>query len=130
MSRKKAKKRQKKKPAVAAKQSAEAKVKRMNEAAPTANAKVIRDLMIAQNIRGNFKDYVVIAGKRLVDWQGSYDLVREEDGATVGVNGMALIHKSKLGNVVGLELARNFWRPGIGRVSNAKSGGASATKQG
>jgi len=122
MGHKRAKKRHKKKPAIAAKQRAKAKLEKMNAPAPSPNAKVIRDLMISQEIKGNFKDYVVLAGKRLIDWQGSYDMVREEDGKTVGVNGMALIHKSKLANVVGAELASNFWRPGIGRVNTKKRG--------
>ena len=97
----------------------EAKRARMAKAekfeAPTANAKIIYDLMLSSNIRGNFKDYVVIAGKRVIDWLGSYDIVKEEDGSTLGIEGIGLIHKSKLNNLIGAELAAYFWKQGIGR---------------
>ena len=120
MSRKKQKKREKKKSKVAFKQAREARVqKARDQILPTANARIIRDLMFNQKIRGNYKDFVVLAGKRLVDWQDSYDMVTEE-GKTVGVQNMALVHKSKLANIVGLELAGRFWRPGIGRINTKK----------
>jgi hypothetical protein len=82
--------------------------------APTANAKVIRDLMAANKVKGKFKDYVVIAGVRLIDWLGSYDILHEsEDGLkAAGINGMALVHKSKLRNIIGEKMAAQFWRNG------------------
>lgn len=81
--------------------------------APTANATIIRDLMIASKVKGKFKDYVVLAGNRIMDWLGSYDVLKQtEDGIkSVGFHGMALIHKSKLRNVIG-EQADLFWRNG------------------
>lgn len=121
MPKKNQKKRRKKAPGIAAKQAMDARVGRARQHhAPTPNAKIIRDLMITQKIRGGFKDYVVIVGKRIVDWQGSYDMVTE-NGQTVGVKNMALVHKSKLHNIVGAELAARFWRPGIGRRNTEKS---------
>jgi len=101
--------------------------------APTANAKVIRDLMLANKVKGRFKDYVVIAGTRLMDWLGSYDILHEsEEGLkAAGINGMALIHKSKLVNIIGAEMAAQFWRNGrrtnFGVESRRRS---CATKQG
>lgn len=128
MATKRKKKRRKEPPAIAAKQSFQAKLERVaKERLPTPNARIIRDLMFTQKIKGNWKDYVVLAGKRLIDWQGSYDLVTE-DGKTVGVKNMALVHKSKLANLVGAQLARQFWRPGVGRVNNRR--GHHEAKQG
>lgn len=131
MSNKRQKKRPKKKYAGAAKQSLKARAEQVGrEQVPSANARIIRDLMFTQNIKGNYKDYVVLAGKRLIDWQGSYDMVTEE-GKTVGVQNMALVHKSKLHKIVGEQLASHFWRRGIGRINTEKSkGGGDASKQG
>lgn len=111
-----------KKPAIAKKQAAEARRAKEEQHRVlgkklSANAKIIRDLMSQSGLKGNYKDHVILAGKRLVDWQGSYDLVREVDGKTVGMDGMAIIHKSKLEALLGSELARDFWRSGIGRVN-------------
>lgn len=110
-------KRTKKKPDIAHRQAAASRAKK-NAAmrANSPNAKIIHNLMISEKVNGDFKDYVVLVGKRLVDWQGSYDMIREADGKSVGVDGMALVHKSKLAPVIGDELAKHFWRPGIGRV--------------
>lgn len=88
----------------------------------TPNAKMIHDLMMSENVRGNYKDFVVVAGRRLFDWQGSYDMRRESDGVSVGLPcGTALIHKSKLTDIIGEELARHFWRPRVGRVFHGKN---------
>lgn len=116
----KRRKKRKKTPNVASRHAAKAnREKAAQTHLPTANAKMIHDLMVSEKVGGHYKDYVVLVGKRLVDWQGSYDMVRE-DGKTVGVNGMALIHKSRLVPIIGKELAKHFWRSGIGRVFHKK----------
>src|SRR5690606_26891778 len=118
---KRAKKDRKRPPAIAAKQSLKARLeKAAKEHLPTANARIIRDLMLTQKVRGNWKDYVVLAGKRLIDWQGSYDMVTQ-DGKTIGVKSMWLVHKSKLTKIVGEQLASQFWRSGIGRVHHKRA---------
>jgi len=115
MNRKQAKKRRKK-PDVSVKQAAAAERQRLlSQHLPTTNAKIIRELMVESKVKGHWKDFVVIAGKRLMDWRGSYDMTAE-DGKSIGVDGMVIIHKSKLAKVVGEETALNFWRPGIGRI--------------
>jgi len=91
--------------------------------AKTANGRIIRDLMLSNKVKGNFKDFVIIAGERLLDWCGSYDIL-SDDGSKVTAKAVALVHKSKLRNIIGEEQARRFWHPGIGRVhagSGAKS---------
>lgn len=83
--------------------------------APTANAKIIRDLMAANKVKGKYKDYVIIAGNRLIDWVASYDIIKTEDDGSVrsaGVDGMALIHKRNLVNIIGADMASKFWRNG------------------
>jgi hypothetical protein len=110
-----------KKPDVALKQAAASRhLSEQRSILPTANAKVIFDLMASTKVKGHYKDYVIIAGKRLMDWRGSFDLIAD-DGKTIGINGMALLHKSKLEKVIGPEMARNFWHAGIGRVGMVRS---------
>lgn len=115
MSRKR-QKRQKRKPQIAKEQAEQARRQNVSKNRDTPNGRIIRNLMVAESVKGNHKDYVIIAGNRLVDWQGSYDIVRSSDGKTMGVDGMALIHKSRLSPIVGDELAKHFWRSGVGRV--------------
>lgn len=83
--------------------------------APTANAKMIIDLMKSRKLKGKFKDHVIIVGSRLIDWLGSYEIRIEEEGEMkkFGVDGVALIHKSKLKNIIGEEPASKFWRNGM-----------------
>lgn len=82
---------------------------------PTTNAEQIYNLMKARKIKGKYKDYVIIFGSRLIDWLGSYE-IRVRDGDEVkkyGVDGMALIHKSKLKSVIGEDEAEKFWKGGV-----------------
>lgn len=74
------------------------------------NARIVADIMRTKGIRGNVKDYVVIAGYRIMDYQGSFD-IRKDDGSgeTVGIEGIRLVHKRELHSVVGESLAAHFW---------------------
>jgi hypothetical protein len=95
------------------------KMKRKLKPAESASGRMIQDLMRSVGADGSYKDYVVIAGNRLVDWRGSYDIKRAEDSKSVGIpDGVALIHKRKLKNVIGDGAAKMFWRPGVGRVGS------------
>jgi hypothetical protein len=116
------KKPRKKKSNVPARAAAHARAREEIAKLPTANAKVIKQVMIEHKVGGHYKDYVVIAGKCLMDWRGSFNMLAD-DGKTVGVNGMALVHKSKLASVVGADTAKLFWRPGIGRVGLPNNAG-------
>ncbi len=88
--------------------------------ASTPNGRMIRGLMTARHVRGNYKDYVAISGDRLVDWLGSYRLEGAEPGALEGLPSVALIHKRELSRWLG-DAAKRFWRRGIGRV-NSRAG--------
>lgn len=80
----------------------------------TANGRIIRDLMLANDVKGSYKDYVIISGERLIDWTGSFDIFK--DGRPLRAEAVALIHKSKLAKVIGDDAAKVFWRPGFGRI--------------
>lgn len=101
--------------------------KQAQKSMPTANAKMINDLMVEDKIKGNFKDYVIISGNRLINWKGSFEIHLDE-GVTTGVNGVALIHKNKLHNVIGEEEAARFWHPQFGRLVEVPEGTKSSKK--
>lgn len=70
--------------------------------------------MVENQVRGSYKDYVIIAGYRLIEWTETVDI--RNDQGTVGVEGTVLIHKRRLAAVIGPEAAARYWKPGIGRV--------------
>ena len=74
----------------------------------TPNGRQIFELLRLTKKKGNPKDFVIIVGKRMLDYWGSYDMENKE-GKSVGVEGVALIHKRELHKVVGDELASKFW---------------------
>ena len=87
---------------------------------PTHNAKIIVDLLVSNRVGkpSDFKNYVIITGNRLVDWAGSQDMYRVEDGKEVGrlgFNGVAIVHKRKLHNIIGDDAADVFWSRKLGR---------------
>jgi len=108
MTRQKKKRRKPKKqvdPKLAARRRAENRVKDL-----AGNARIIANLMITKGVRGNVKDFVVIAGFRIMDFQGSFDIRKEDDlNTTVGIDGIRLVHKRELHTIVGEELASTFW---------------------
>lgn len=74
------------------------------------NSRIVAEMMQSKGVRGNVKDFVVIAGFRIMDFQGSFD-IRKDDGSgqTVGIEGIRLVHKRELHAVVGESLASHFW---------------------
>jgi hypothetical protein len=93
---------------------------------PTANAKTIKALMISKKVKGHYKDYVIITGNRLVDWQGTFNIT-VDDGYTLGVDGLALIHKKRLHMIIGDEQAKRFWHPQLGRIVEVPEGTKKST---
>ena len=83
-------------------------------AMPTANAKIIHDLMKQKGVKGNFKDWVIIAGRRLVDWLGSHAIIGDE-ADDEKLEGMKLVRKDKLHKFIGAEWAAKFWDPKMRR---------------
>jgi len=86
----------------------------------TPNGAMIKRIMSLKGTSGHYKDFVVIANQRLIDWYGSWD-IHNQNGEPVGVDGVALIHKSQLAKYVGEELASKFWKRGIGRIRNGNT---------
>lgn len=84
--------------------------------APTTNGRLIQDLMTSRQVKGSFKDYVIIAGNRMIDWVESWD-VFTPSGDPLGIEGVVLIHKSKLDTVIDSKFAEKFWHPKHGRVA-------------
>lgn len=82
---------------------------------PTDNARKIHDIMKSRNVRGKYKDYVLIIGSRLIDWLDSYEIAIEDEEGTksFGVDGIALVHKRKLKNLLGEYAASKFWKNGM-----------------
>jgi len=74
----------------------------------TPNGKLIQDLMVARGTKGDYRDFVMITGARLVDWLGSWDIFNSA-GEPMGFDGVLLIHKSKLGDIVDEKFADKFW---------------------
>lgn len=74
----------------------------------TPNGKLIQDLMVARGVKGDYRDFVVITGARLVDWLDSWDIFNGK-GDPVGFEGVLLIHKSKLETIVDEKFAAKFW---------------------
>jgi len=81
--------------------------------ASTANGKMISKLMHARKIRGNPKDWCIIAGARLIDYHGGYD-IKHEDFTTLKHEGVVLIEKRKLHLVLGFEIGAKFWNRKVG----------------
>ncbi len=83
---------------------------------PNGNARMIRDMMVQDKVKGSWKDYVIITGNRLLNGNGRSFEIKLEEGATTGVDAVALVHKRKLVNVIGPDEAARFWHPQLGRV--------------
>lgn len=72
----------------------------------TQNGAKILAFMRSNKVRGNFRDFVMFVGDTMLDNYGSYTFARK---AEPGAQTVALIHKSKLAEVIGEELAARFW---------------------
>jgi len=79
----------------------------------SSNAKMVKEFMEAEKVGGSYKDYVLITGNRLIDYQGSYDIMFK-DGK--GVGEMILVHKRKLAAILPEDFAARFWHPKLGRL--------------
>jgi hypothetical protein len=89
--------------------------KREKKQPSTANGKMIQDLLDQRKVKGNYKDFMVIAGNRIIDWTGSWDVFNDK-GEPTGHDGVILVHKSKIHTIVGEQFARRFWHPRLGRI--------------
>lgn len=81
--------------------------------ATTENGRRIQDLMRENKIKGNHKDFVVIAGNRMIDANGSYT-IQTPDGRPVHANVVALVAKRELHRLLGAA-ADAFWNRKLNR---------------
>lgn len=80
----------------------------------TDNGRMIAELMHSKGVKGSQKDFVIIVGRRLIDYRGTYDIRGLE--AKHGFSGVNLVHKRDLEKYVGANESRRFWRRGLGRM--------------
>ena len=82
---------------------------------PTDNAGRIAMMMEIRKIRGKYKDHVLFVDDVMIDWLGTYRALSMGDGALDGFvkDGVAVVHKRWLHEIVGEDMARKFWQNGL-----------------
>lgn len=81
---------------------------------PTVNGRMIYELMKERKVKGRYKDYVIINGSRLMDWLATYEIkVIGGKNAALFLDGVVLVHKSKLSRFIGKEGELKFWKSGM-----------------
>lgn len=83
----------------------------------TVNGRIIADMLFSENMKGNPRNYVILSGSSLLEFNGTYE-VKIDNGAKLRFSGVLLVHKRKLHNFIGDNEASRFWRQRIGRVHN------------
>ena len=80
-----------------------------------ANAKKIADFMKEEGIRGDYRDYVLFVGDRLIDYRKSFNMATLFMTPSPRV-GIALVHKKHLKDLMYEKFAKLFWHPKLGRL--------------
>ena len=77
----------------------------------TANGKRIFEMMRDENVKGNWKDWVLFVGPQMIERYGTYTInFRKKKGDDpIQSEITALVHKSKLSNIIGGEFGKLFW---------------------
>lgn len=83
----------------------------INASFPSSNAKLIFQFMKTNKIKGDYRDYVLISGDRLINWDNSYNC----ETKNIEKDGIKLVHKRNLKNILSEENAAVFWHPKLGR---------------
>lgn len=83
------------------------------------NGKLMYDSMKEASLKGDVRDYMIVTRGNMLDYRGSYNL---EDEADHIVDDIKIIHKKYLKNIVGNEIAKNFWHPILGRLIDVEEG--------
>lgn len=94
------------------------------KAPPPTKGQIVRRLMLERKVRGNVKDFMVLHGALMMDYEGTYELHWNRDGSKANIEPVLLVHKRELAKVMVPEVARLFWNPSLGvRVgSRARKG--------
>lgn len=82
----------------------------------TPNGLKIWEVMRESKVKGNYRDYVLFVGNRMLDVYGTYDVTRSDDGKPSKM--IALVHKAKLAAVLGPEVGARFWHAKFGKRTN------------
>ena len=80
----------------------------------TTNGRIIADMLFSEKMKGNPRNYVVLSGSSLLDYNGTYE-INLDDGYKLRFSGVLLVHKRKLHHFIGDAEAGRFWRRGLGR---------------
>lgn len=79
------------------------------------NAKKIVDFLKSEGIKGDYRDYVLFVGDRLIDYRKSHNIAGLRVKQTNQV-GIALVHKKQLIHLLPKKIALLFWHPTMGRL--------------
>lgn len=95
------------------------------------NGKNVHECMAEAGYTGDVRDYMVLVSDRMIDYQGSYNLVVKSGGKlSVGDDEIRVMHKKRLKNIIGEEAAKQFWHPTFGRLIDVKRGTKPSPKKG
>jgi hypothetical protein len=82
----------------------------------TSDGKNIKELMIEEGIKGDYRDYAILLDDKIIDYKKTI-VVSTKDGKPITLSSeLALIHKKKLRNLVSKDVAEQFWNLIYGRV--------------
>jgi hypothetical protein len=79
----------------------------------TANGKMIAEMMIEAGIKGDYKDYILLIGERIVEYRRGFTVIFEE--GVEPISGVRLVHKKDLHRIIGDD-AHKLWHPTCGRL--------------
>ncbi len=84
--------------------------------ASTPNGQRIVNTLVSSGIGSpaRYKDYVLFVGDRMLDWAATHTVVRESQEAEESGD-IFVLHKSKLHQVLGDDIAKDFWDRGKAR---------------
>jgi hypothetical protein len=88
--------------------------KKLEKAKKHPNGRSIQDFMFLQNIKGDYRNYVVLNQDTMMDYRSTYN-IEYTNSPDFDDDDIFLIHKKELHKLIG-ERSRDFWHPVIGRI--------------
>lgn len=79
------------------------------------NSLLIQKLLFEKNIRGDYRDFIVLSGPRLYHYFGVLELA-DQKGRNLNSNDMILMHKKEMWKIFDEETTLKFWHPKLGRL--------------
>ena len=71
----------------------------------------VEKIMIQERIRGDARNYVLIADNQLIDGDGDESFTMSKSYSPIGKG--VLVHKKFLRNIIGRDAAKQFWDCGM-----------------